>query len=211
MTLTSQTPGRTNQYSKNVFLLNLLTAFGGLGTESMTRGPGWRFLDMGRRIERATQILGLVRRTLVDPCPQLTSLLEAILEIADSSMTYRNRYLASLQFAPLLDLVLIDETNPRAVGFQLNALSEHVDQLPSDPENPHRSPEQRIMLGAQASLRLTDVDALVETNSDGRREQLERFVISLEEQLRELSNSISHCYLTHTVPTRQLGSVRAHR
>ena len=190
-------------------LLNLLSAFGGLGTESMTRGPGWRFLDMGRRIERATQILGLVRRTLVDSGPQWTALLEAILEIADSSMTYRNRYLASLELAPLLDLILIDETNPRAVGFQLNALSEHVHQLSSDLNDSHVSPEQRIMLDAQSVLRLTDVEALVEIGPTGQRDQLDRFVRSLEELLRDLSNSISHCYLTHTVPTRQLGSVRA--
>ena len=113
--------------------LNLLSALSGLGMESMTRGPGWRFMDMGRRIERAFQTLWLLQRTLVgqetpsqsEP-PELSPLLEAILEVADSSMTYRYRYLTSLQLAPLLDLLLVDETNPRSVGFQLAALSEHA-------------------------------------------------------------------------------------
>lgn len=188
-------------------VLNLLAAIGGLGTESMTRGPGWRFLDMGRRVERALQILGLARHTLVDPCSQLTSLLEAILEIADSSMTYRHRYLASLQLAPLLDLVFVDETNPRAVGYQCNALSEHVDALPGDATRASRTPEQRIMLAAQSTLRLTDVEALCEPGPTGRREALERFVLSLEGQLRQLSESITRRYLSHTAPVRQFETI----
>jgi uncharacterized alpha-E superfamily protein len=175
----------------------------------MTHGPGWQFLDMGRRIERALQLLGLVRRTLVDPGVELTPLLEAILEIADSSMTYRYRYLASLQLAPLLDLILVDETNPRAVGYQLNALSEHVERLPNLTNDPSRTPEQKIMLAAQAALRLTDVEALCVPDELGRRETLSRFVALLEEHLRHLSESVTHHYLTHTAPSRQLGALGA--
>jgi len=190
-------------------VLNLLAAFSGVGTESMTRGPGWRFLDMGRRIERALQILTLVRRTLVIPLKYSTPVLEAVLEIADSSMTYRHRYLASLQLAPLLDLVLIDETNPRAVGFQFNALSEHVDSLPTETDQPQHTIEQRIMLGMQATLRLTDVDGLAQVTSSGRRDSLENFILALEGQLRQLSTSLNHHYLAHTAPTHQLGTARS--
>ena len=83
----------------------------------MTRGPGWRFLDMGRRIERAVHALALLRSTLVEPAADEDPVFEALLEIADSSMTYRNRYLTNLQLPPLLDLLLTDETNPRSVGL----------------------------------------------------------------------------------------------
>src|SRR5204863_2032268 len=123
---------------------------------------GWRFLDMGRRIERALQTLRLIRRTLVDTSSELVPLLEAILEICDSSMTYRSRYRFTLQLAPVLDLMLIDDSNPRAVGFQLNALSEHVALLPELPGGPDHSMEQEIMMGAQVAVRLTDVEALCE-------------------------------------------------
>jgi uncharacterized alpha-E superfamily protein len=138
----------------------------------------------------------------------MTSLLEAILEIADSSMTYRHRYLASLYLAPLLDLVLVDETNPRAVGFQLNALSDHMLELPHARGNPQLSAEQRIMLAAQAALRLTDVEGLIEASSTGERVTLERFLRTMEGYLSQLAESISHRYLTHTTPPRQLGAVR---
>ena len=74
-----------------------LAAFSGLGVESMTRGQGWRFADMGRRLERGVYLAALLRATLVGPHAALENLLEALLEIADVSITYRRRYLGSLQ------------------------------------------------------------------------------------------------------------------
>jgi uncharacterized alpha-E superfamily protein len=48
------------------------------------------------------------------------------LELCDSTMTYRSRYLASLQPAPVLDLVLLDESNPRSLAFQLHAIENQL-------------------------------------------------------------------------------------
>ena len=118
-----------------------LAAFGGLAMESMTRGPGWRFLDMGRRLERAAHTASLLDSTLTTVAGSEGPLLEALLEIADSSMTYRRRYLSSMQTAPVLDLLLADETNPRSLAFQLVALAGHVDHLPHDDSQP-RSPDR---------------------------------------------------------------------
>ena len=103
-------------------MLNLLSAFSGLGMESMTRGAGWMFLDIGRRIERTLHTLALIENTLVTAGAELTPILEAVLEIADSSMTYRYRYLTSLQLAPVLDLLISDETNPR-MSFVVRVVS----------------------------------------------------------------------------------------
>ena len=61
-------------------------------------------------------------------------MLEALLEVADSIMTYRSRYLARVQLAPVLDLLLTDESNPRSVAFQLACCAAHVEQLPRDPD-----------------------------------------------------------------------------
>ena len=58
----------------------------------MTRGQAWRFLDMGRKIERAQHTVGLLQSTLTPSVKaEESTLLEALLEIADSSMTYRTR------------------------------------------------------------------------------------------------------------------------
>lgn len=186
-------------------MLTLLSAFSGLGMESMTRGPGWLFLDIGRRIERSLHMLRLLRRTLVTVHEVPGSLLEAILEIADSSMTYRYRYLTTLQLAPLLDLLLIDDSNPRSVGFQLQSLSKHMKRLPHESSDPSRNPEQRIVLAAQAALALADVESLCDVASDSKRVHLDNLLLQLTVHLRQLSDSLSHTYLTHTGPSRQMG------
>ncbi len=202
-------PAASAKFGDVLLLLNqvltLLSAFSGLAMESMTRGPGWRFLDMGRRIERSLHTLRLLNRALVPAHGECTPLLEAVLEIADSTMTYRYRYLTSLQLAPVLDLILVDESNPRAVGFQLSALADHVRNLPIDEGNARYDREQRIMLAAQASLRLCDVDAFCHTDDPGQRPTLSRFLDELSTHLRFLSDAITQRYLTHTGPTRQLG------
>jgi len=185
-------------------LLTWLSAFSGLCNDSMTRGPGWRFLDIGRRIERGLQTLRVIRGLLVDAQSDVLPRLEAMLEIADSSMTYRYRYLTTLQLAPVLDLVLADESNPRAVGFQLMALSEHVRSLARDESDVVRTSEQKLVLSAQASLRLADVESFCTVNGEGDRRQLDKFLSLLASDLRALSDSISHTYLTHTVDSQQL-------
>ncbi len=192
-------------------MLNLLSAFSGLGMESMTRGAGWMFLDIGRRIERTLHTLALIERTLVPAVAELIPMLEAVLEIADSSMTYRYRYLTTLQLAPVLDLLISDETNPRAVAFQMMALSEHVRNLPQTVSPLHGNDPRRIMLSAQTIMRLTDVEALCEINTDGARGSLLHFVQQLTDHIRQLSDSITHAYLAHTGPSHQLSAVASTR
>jgi uncharacterized circularly permuted ATP-grasp superfamily protein/uncharacterized alpha-E superfamily protein len=184
-----------------------LTAFSGLATENMTRGRGWQFLDMGRRLERAAHTISLLQTTLVTASATEGPLLEALLEVADSSMTYRRRYLSSLQAAPVLDLLLADETNPRALAFQLAAVAGHVADLPRDTANPRRPPEERIMLAALTDLRLADIEALAKATDRGVRVSLDGLLARLGDQLPALSDKITQSYLTHVQATRQLAAL----
>ena len=162
---------------------------------------------MGRRLERGLTVLRLLRKTLVHSPAESTSLLESVLEIADSAMTYRYRYMTSLQLAPLLDLLLTDETNPRSVGFQLAALADHVRQLPGKDTNPLRNRETRIMIATQAELRLVDVETLARPREEGIRWTLDNFLADMTLQLWQLSDSLTQTYFTHTGPSRQLGAI----
>jgi len=187
-----------------------LSAFAGLGTESMTRGPGWRFLDMGRRIERAAGAIQLLGATLVPAGPVAAPadsqrLEEMLLEIADSSMTYRNRYLGTLEAAPLIDLLVIDETNPRSIGFQVARLADQVSHLPRDESSPVLSGEERAVMAALGALRLADVTTLAAADFDGTRPQLGQLLARLDASLRSLTESITHRYLVHSAPRRRLG------
>jgi uncharacterized circularly permuted ATP-grasp superfamily protein/uncharacterized alpha-E superfamily protein len=187
-------------------LIITFAAFGGLAMESMTRGQAWRFMDMGRRIERSTQTLALVRGSLVRPIAREAAALEAVLEVADSSMTYRRRYLTTLQTAPVLDLLLADETNPRSVGFQLAAISEHVTALPKPGiAAPRLSAEEQTILRALTGLRLTDFQTASKLDGRNVRATLDTFIAATSEQLLVLAETISQDYLSHAAVPRQLG------
>jgi uncharacterized alpha-E superfamily protein len=185
-----------------------LSAFSGMGTESMTRGPGWRFLDMGRRIERALHAAALLRSTLVTPEEDEDPVFETLLEIADSSMTYRNRYLTNLQLPPLLDLLLTDETNPRSVAFQAAALNGHVEALPRGEGQLLLGNEQRIALALLTDLRLADVFKLSLAGSNAQRTELELFLDRCAANLRSISDEITKHYLLHAGPSQQIGEIR---
>jgi uncharacterized circularly permuted ATP-grasp superfamily protein/uncharacterized alpha-E superfamily protein len=181
-----------------------LAAFGGLAAESMTRGEGWRFLDMGRKLERALHTLALLRATLVHPTAPEGPVLDAVLEVVDSGMTYRRRYLSSLRAEAVLDLVVEDETNPRSLATQLVALADDVDHLPR-PASAGRAPEQRFALAALGSVRLAEPERLAAIE-DGTRPALRDLLAHVAGWLPILSDAITQQYLSHLQTSRHLAT-----
>ena len=111
-------------------LVRRAAALSGLSAENMTRGPNWLFMDLGRRVERAHHLAWLVRQTVGQADARETEHIRIVLEIADSAMTYRSRYLNVFQLVPFVDLLLLDEHNPRSCAFQLGAIENHLRDLP---------------------------------------------------------------------------------
>jgi uncharacterized circularly permuted ATP-grasp superfamily protein/uncharacterized alpha-E superfamily protein len=180
-----------------------LAAFSGLAVDSMTRGQAWRFLDMGRRLERGLHMSKLLRHALPATASREGPLLEALLEVADSSMTYRRRYLATLQVEPVVDLLLTDETNPRSVLFQILALLSHIDALPRE-AGAMASALEKTALRASADLKLLEVREVAQVGATGERSALVALLDRLVELFPALSNAISSAYLTHAAMSRQL-------
>lgn len=181
-----------------------LAAFGGLAAESMTRGEGWRFLDMGRKLERAVHTIHLLKATLVVPAANEGPVLDAVLEVMDSRMTYRRRYLSSLRAEAVLDLVVEDETNPRSLASQLVDLLDDVDHLPRS-GGAGRSAEQRFALSALASVRMAEPDTLAAVE-DGTRPALNDLLDLVGGWLPILSDAITQQYLSHLQVSRHLAT-----
>jgi uncharacterized circularly permuted ATP-grasp superfamily protein/uncharacterized alpha-E superfamily protein len=184
----------------------ILAGLSGLTSESMTREAPWRFLDMGRRLERALNTAVMIERTL--PGATTTDeqpLLEALLNAADSAMTYRRRYRATLQVAPVVDLLVADERNPRAIVFQLAALADHVASLPRDSVSARRSAEERIAFEALSEIRLVDVETVCALAGAGRP-ALGSLLTDLVRKLQMLSDALFVAYLTPVTISRALAS-----
>lgn len=142
----------------SAMLIERFAALSGLSAENMVRSPAWRFLEMGRRIERALNICRITRNLSAPPHHQND--LGIILDLCDSQIAYRSRYLTGPMLEPVLDLVLLDPDNPRSLIFQIGAITDHVGFLPQlledgVPETPLR--EARAIL---SNLQSTPAEAM---------------------------------------------------
>jgi uncharacterized circularly permuted ATP-grasp superfamily protein/uncharacterized alpha-E superfamily protein len=158
-----------------------LAAISGLAQENINRVAGWRFLDMGRRIERAINTCRFVR---VFAGEQATADdLDVMLDLIDSQITYRSRYLIGAALVPVRDMALLDPFNPRSVSFQIGQLRTHIDTLPTlDSDGLPEEPKRFIELFAGEIAAATAED--IEVNS----------VLAFEQTLMRFADSIASRY-----------------
>ncbi len=193
-------------------LVQAFSAFSGLIQENMTRGRGWLFLDMGRRIERAILTTRLLRALLTPPAArgEEETLLESMLSALDSLMSYRRRYRQGARADNLLELIVSDERNPRSLAYQLSRLEKRVGALPREQDKGIRSELVRLTLEAATLVRLADVGRLAEVSPEsGRREVLEPFLNALGDRLPALSEALTAAYFRAAETPQQLVRSRA--
>jgi uncharacterized circularly permuted ATP-grasp superfamily protein/uncharacterized alpha-E superfamily protein len=183
-------------------LLNTLVmdlgAFSGMEMENMTRGHGWRFLDFGRRLERSLSLASVLRAALASN-PGGTIVIEPLLEIADSLMTYRRRYFAQARWAAALELLLADAGNPRSLAFQISALQDHVSALPRDPAAPEVAIGLTQLLTLAEILRAGELPSLGADVEAGDSEKLIRWLDRFHTGLSEISDELTQHYFSLTV------------
>jgi uncharacterized circularly permuted ATP-grasp superfamily protein/uncharacterized alpha-E superfamily protein len=183
--------------------IGTLAALRGIEMENIVRGPGWHFLSIGRRIERSIQLVELFRKIIVPLKPQTWRSLEMLLEIADSSMAYRSRYFTILQPAPVLDLLMNEELNPRSLAFQMKDLFEHCRSLSGMPSGAGWPIlKQQRLEEAASNLFGADVRELCEPGAGGSRERLDELLAQVGAALPALSNAITHAYFSHAEQER---------
>lgn len=182
-----------------------IAAFNGLMHENMTRNYGWAFLDMGRRLERAYNLCEAMLALFIpapDPEEEVVGL-KFVLEVADSFITYRSRYRLDPSLPLVLDLLLLDETNPRSLAYQLSAIADHLERLPASKRGISLGEDRKINLSLLTRARLTDIEGLAE---EKQRLTLEQLIRTQLEQLPELSDAIGRVYFNLTDEAQQ----RAH-
>lgn len=178
-----------------------LAAFHGLARENMTRAQAWRFLDMGLRLERAVYICTLLDATLRSPEAENPSLLEAVLEVVDSSITFRSRYNLVATLPAVFDLVLLDDKNPRSVLFQMSQLAKHFEKLPNEREDAPGSGKDLLL---KCVKRLNQVDAreLASTGEDWLKSDVSTVIRETLQTLPKISDAIAASYFAHAEISR---------
>lgn len=186
--------------------LELLSAFSGMERENINRGSGWLFMSIGRRLERAIYLTRQLREVATPLAEQHWPFLEILLEVADSSVSYRTRYFTTLQPLAVLDLLMSDEMNPRSLDFQLRHLADLYEKLPR-----HLIDDMQMMRDAVASLRSIDLreikyplpGAVTGAERVDGLSRLAQFLQDTERLLPSWSNNLSSRYFSHarSLPT----------
>jgi uncharacterized circularly permuted ATP-grasp superfamily protein/uncharacterized alpha-E superfamily protein len=164
--------------------LQELASFAGLAQENMNRAAGWRFLEMGRRAERAINTARFARQFAYDEAGDED--LDVLLTLVDCQITYRSRYLVGPSLAPVRDLAVLDPYNPRSVAFQVAALNEHIAALPSLKEHGLIERPQRLAVALQATLTTAEASSL-DVKS----------LFALEQDLLNLADAVGLHYFPH--------------
>jgi uncharacterized alpha-E superfamily protein len=173
-----------------------LAGFAGLTMESVVRGPGWRFLDIGRRLERARSLLGFLSATLaqVPDAAAEQPLLDATLSACESLVAFRRTHRSDLALDAVIDMLIADDTNPRSLVFQLDRIT---DDLAALPDREARREQQATV--RRAAERLIDDDW--RDRLDGRPGQpllgLGAMVLEVRGALFEFSAGLVDTWFSH--------------
>ena len=190
--------------STHAAILSGMLALSGLASENMVRDPGWRLMDIGRRLERGQQLAALLLAALVQsqPAEVESIVIESVLAVAESGLTYRRRYRGRVQVGTVLELLLLDSGNPRSLAYQVNAIAENLRQLPdaSGTSRPERLAEELASTLRRARpAEMDDVDAA------GGRPQLAAFLHDVHESLRNLADAVATSHFWRSRPMLPLG------
>jgi uncharacterized circularly permuted ATP-grasp superfamily protein/uncharacterized alpha-E superfamily protein len=164
--------------------LRTIAAISGLAQENMNRGAGWRMFDSGRRIERSIVTCRFARHLASAGAP--TDDLDVLLDLVDSQITFRSRYLMGLALNPVRDMVLLDSFNPRSVAFQVQRLAEHLETLPLLSDDGMLEAPRRLVLQLAAEVATASAQHL-----DNEK------ILGFEQSLLALADAIAARYFLH--------------
>lgn len=177
-------------------VLRDLAAIAGIGLDHMNRLSGWRFMKLGSRIERAILLSRLSRRLALGEAS--ATCLDALLEIDGCQITYRVRYPHGAARKPVLDLVLLDDSNPRSLAFALSQIEEHMGALALLDGEVGRAAHPRPMIDLLAAFAALDVARLEAQH-----------LVGIENLLMQLSNHVTSRYFDLRGNPRHDGEMQA--
>jgi uncharacterized circularly permuted ATP-grasp superfamily protein/uncharacterized alpha-E superfamily protein len=139
-------------------LLRQITGFSGLVHENMYRFAGWRFLSIGRSLERAVAMASSLAWFADDQAPE--GALDMVVEVGDSVLTHRRLFAVATSRSTVLDLLGCDPDNPRSVLYQLAELKEHIAVLPGATEQGQMSALSRAIMKLHADVAVKTPESL---------------------------------------------------
>ena len=179
-------------------VLGVSSSLTGFAMDNMTRDDGWRFLIIGRRLERLCFLSNAISNFLSMASTRGSGSLEWLLELTDSIITYRSRYSRSPELLPVLDLLVFDDSNPHGVIFQASVLARYLDRMARELGETSESKLPEVL----SRLRKFDLEKLVhqqfsECQVCSPCAELAALLKELEGAAIQLSEWLGMRYFTH--------------
>lgn len=195
-------PHRTAE-SGGRMLAAMLSLYG--VTANMIRDTGWHMIEAGRYLERGLQLCELLTAGFAERRDgrAARNVLEAVLIASESVVTYRRRYRGSARAADVLDLLLLDRSNPRSLRFALDELRTHLAAMPASTGSTRA---ERLLDHLETELGVVDVSSLGAA-THGRRDVLVDFLAHVKEQLERLSDAVRHLHFESGPPAVPLSEL----
>ena len=139
-------------------LLRQIAGFAGLVHENMYHSDGWRFLSLGMSLERASSMSRVLSHLTATDAPD--GALDLALEIGDSVVAHRSRFSIFADQASVLDLLGLDDRNPRAIRYHITRARRQIAELPGHAESHRLTRVARQVLLLETQLATSDVASL---------------------------------------------------
>jgi uncharacterized alpha-E superfamily protein len=186
--------------------IRMVATVAGLSQENMTRGAGWRFLDLGRRLERAYYVCNGAHFAFTQTPVIWESAMRLALELGDSTITYRGRYLGALEPAPTLDLTLLDESNPRSLAFQVHAIDRHLDVLARTTGSRVTFDDNALLADMRAVVGLFQTDERAWRHEGLALTRLRHTLSDTVDTFTRLSDDLTRTHFSLVTTARRLGA-----
>ena len=185
--------------------LLLLSALAGLSHENFTHGDGWRFMMLGRRLERVQHTSTVINTMLAHEYTDV-QLLETLLKLFDSVMTYRSRYRSQIDVSLVLRLLLVDQFNPRSLAFQLSEIHDTIAVLPGRRSMSQADALSQLTIGGLSRIQLADPEQLIAARKDARQ-NLSKLLGVIEDLPSKIANILTATYFSHVQIGQQLADL----
>ncbi len=189
-----------------------LAAITGAQTDRMTRDDGWQLLSIGRHVER----LGFLSSALdlavevgafentddaANAADENSSHYSALLALFDTTITFQAQYQQSRELAPLIELLVQDNDNPRSLAWVARTLRGRLSKLADTPMG-----EPDALARLVPNLKQTDLEQLCTRNEAGHHPHLRACLTDCMQAAWQVSDAITARYFSHTDHADSVGA-----
>lgn len=201
--------GNLNDGQPSEFLQAVITGthlFQGVTDSTMNHGGGWRFIQLGRYLERASATITLLSVYTQEFWSQPEVAMEGneylewigLLRSCTAFEAYRKVYTNDVNPERILEFLLLNEENPHAVRHAIDCVQAALEAIHGEAGKRRAASLQRIAGRLQATLQFGQVPEIIEQGVGA-------YLQEILQQCQEIHNHIYQIYIHYSIEAALAG------